>query len=486
MVENVAEAENDQSHLAANLTKLDEAEEDEKEEEEPSIGALFQVIESRFEEEISKSKKTLIDAKVLIQTLRKDFSRFEEIHVLRSTVEQPMKVKDVLVERVRQIIDEPDEAPSSGEKAKVLDEMLKANARRRREILGRETFEPIDIEYCYEDAVLYDSECEPINFEKPEDDELVVRRDSSFYCRRESTIPSEAGKIPSEQGMDSPRVTPQHRGSICYSHKSSPHPHRHPPRVDETVGMAISDDEEDGDKILVKGRPSRIYQGLLKGDEMRLDADESRMVLSESGDESDEQDGESDAETVATNTDTPVLVSSVKSVNDERSSDEQNDEPIEIVDVNSSTDNAEQSAGSIQVLDSSQDSVQIVDAESVENVESGQNVQMVVDEDEEFNAAYDNHSRLMEDEFYQPTYAFSTQFDEHFRPPRNGDELYEMDDAEFDEHDEHDDHDEDEAENEVSYYPDEDEHHDVIRCHDVIRRPQESDSEDEVICLDSD
>merc|ERR1711920_1011046 len=112
------------------------------------------------------------------------------------------------------------------------------------------------------------------------------------------------------------------------------------------------------------GRPSRIYQGLLKGDEMRLDADESRMVLSESADESDEQDGESDLETVATNTDTPVVVSSVKSINDERSTDEENDEPIEIVDVNSSTDNAEQSAGSIQVLDSSQDSVEIVDAES--------------------------------------------------------------------------------------------------------------------------
>jgi hypothetical protein len=42
-------------------------------EEPESVGTMFGTIEAQFESELSKSKKTLIDAKVLISRLRKDF-----------------------------------------------------------------------------------------------------------------------------------------------------------------------------------------------------------------------------------------------------------------------------------------------------------------------------------------------------------------------------------------------------------------------------
>ena len=55
----------------------------EKEEISP-IEALFRSTVHTFNDEMAKSKKTLIDAQVMIKTLKKDFSRFEEIKVLRT------------------------------------------------------------------------------------------------------------------------------------------------------------------------------------------------------------------------------------------------------------------------------------------------------------------------------------------------------------------------------------------------------------------
>jgi hypothetical protein len=135
------------------------------------------------------------------------------------------------------------------DKSILLDEMVKANQKRRRELLGVETFEPIDIDYGFEDAVLFDSDNEPLCFEKPEEDN--IRRES---LKPEIIAETNVSGIPDfDCGIEpfpSPRLTPKHRGSIC-SHKASPHPHRHPPRVDDTAGMAISDDEdEEGDIVL--------------------------------------------------------------------------------------------------------------------------------------------------------------------------------------------------------------------------------------------
>jgi len=153
--------------------------------EEPTPASMFQKIESQFEDEISKSKKTLIDAKVLIQILRKDFSRFEEIHLLRSTVVDPVAKRREKLKIVEKELESDDGHD-------MLTEMVKANQKRRRELLGHETFEPIDIDYGYEDAVLFDSENEPIDFEKPEEDLNGLRRESSTFCphvsRRESSV----------------------------------------------------------------------------------------------------------------------------------------------------------------------------------------------------------------------------------------------------------------------------------------------------------
>ena len=63
------------------------------------------------------------------------------------------------------------------------------------------------------------------------------------------------------------------------SHRSSPQPHRHPPRVIEKAGMGISDDEHE----LSNG--ARIYENPLhSGQENRLAEDEARMAISESSD----------------------------------------------------------------------------------------------------------------------------------------------------------------------------------------------------------
>lgn len=42
-----------------------------------TIEALFKGVESKFEDEISRSKQTLVDAKGTIATLKKDFERFQ-------------------------------------------------------------------------------------------------------------------------------------------------------------------------------------------------------------------------------------------------------------------------------------------------------------------------------------------------------------------------------------------------------------------------
>ena len=56
----------------------------ENKEEISPIEALFRSTVHTFNDEMAKSKKTLIDAQVMIKTLKKDFSRFEEIKVLRT------------------------------------------------------------------------------------------------------------------------------------------------------------------------------------------------------------------------------------------------------------------------------------------------------------------------------------------------------------------------------------------------------------------
>ena len=42
-----------------------------------TIETLFKGIEAKFENEISKSKQTFVDAKGTIDTLKKDFERFQ-------------------------------------------------------------------------------------------------------------------------------------------------------------------------------------------------------------------------------------------------------------------------------------------------------------------------------------------------------------------------------------------------------------------------
>ena len=42
-----------------------------------TIETLFKGVESKFEDEISRSKQTLVDAKGTIATLKKDFERFQ-------------------------------------------------------------------------------------------------------------------------------------------------------------------------------------------------------------------------------------------------------------------------------------------------------------------------------------------------------------------------------------------------------------------------
>ena len=260
---------------------------------------------------------------------------------------------------------------------------------------------------------------------------------------------------------NSPRVTPQHRGSICYSYKSSPHPHHpHPPRVDETVGMAISDFEgEEGDQILVRAQPARIYQNPLNsGGENRLDANESRMALSESS----ESDAGTDMDTIETRDtpiDTPMVVSSVKSLNDpSQSSDAESDienrtsPPIEI---NSSNEVVEIGPPSV---------------------------------DHEFNQDYDNHSELM---MHQPLGEPYMEFDAAYRnygypeihnsPEGLGGEYHEYENNDYEEIEDDDENVDDESSNDSNY---------DIQYGEPLQRPppprrDDSDS-DEVICLDSD
>lgn len=433
----------------------------------PTVGEMFANIENQFVDEISKSKKTLIDAKVLIQTLRKDFSRFEEIRILRTSIEEPVSEASM-----------PILSPKKPEKPDLLSEMVRANQRRRRALLGDETFEPIDIDYGYEDAVLFDSDNEPINFEKPEEDENGTRRESlcpANSCRnsrRESSIhpnvePEVSTVAPTQHEIDcgvdtysknSPAVTPQHRGSICYSHNASPHPHRHPPRVDETVGMAISDFEgEDGDAILIRSAPARIYQNpLMSGGENRLDADESRMALSDSS--NSDQDDESDVDTIETHhtpLDTPVVVSSVKSLNDRSLSSD--DEP------------------------------QMANLSSAIEINSSNDVH-AVPSDDEFNQHYDNESELMQhpspNNPYQQMqfeggyreYAYTSEAEQ--APAGLGGEYgdYEMDQDRY----------EDGQESDGSNSEDSDEFFAQERRQRPPPPRREDNDSDEVICLDSD
>ena len=87
------------------------------------------------------------------KTLQRDFSRFEEIRVLRATIEKS-EPEASSVKR-----EEPD-ARSTREIKRIseINRLLAETAKKRKEILGNETFEPIDIEYGFEDSVLYDSE----------------------------------------------------------------------------------------------------------------------------------------------------------------------------------------------------------------------------------------------------------------------------------------------------------------------------------------
>ena len=72
---------------------------------------------------------------------------------------------------------------------------------------------------------------------------------------------------------------------LLKSHRSSPQPHRHPPKVNNHAGMAISDDEEDDQT----NRVARIYDNPLhSGNEKRLDENEARMAISESSDNQSE------------------------------------------------------------------------------------------------------------------------------------------------------------------------------------------------------
>merc|ERR1719447_2107642 len=200
--------------------------------------------------------------------------------------------------------------------------MMEQHKSRRNQFQNEEIFEPIEIDFGYEDAVAFDSDKEPINFDKYEDKQddsskvaaddhcgAIVDTDEKVDDRLD-TLNSNSRR-PDENGSPrkmshSPCYSPRRRNSnprnsISLSHRSSPLLGvRHPPRVNEQAGMGISDDEHDP-----SSSGARIYDcPLNSGQENRLAEDETRMVISESDSQEEHSEENQDLDE---NNETPVL-----------------------------------------------------------------------------------------------------------------------------------------------------------------------------------
>ena len=90
----------------------------------------------------------------MIQTLKKDFSRFEEIRLLR-TVDSEEKKQAPDLKILNQKIKKSERKKR---KLDMIERMYEDNRKRRQQYIQEENFEPIEIDFGYEDAIAFDSD----------------------------------------------------------------------------------------------------------------------------------------------------------------------------------------------------------------------------------------------------------------------------------------------------------------------------------------
>ncbi|CBY19360.1 unnamed protein product [Oikopleura dioica] len=222
-----------------------------------TIETLFKGVESKFENEISKSKQTFVDAKGTIDTLKKDFERFQEMETLRAMVKSKPRPRDLtFMEHEKEILQ-----AELDTKLTEIDLMVALSKKRRDEIKEEyENMEPEEVNFDPSDMMdLDESNNEPIDFE-PSDISDVFSKE-----------PTDLHEVSYSDDHQSGNYVGESRDSSQFKQASR-----------NTVGMAVSDDES-------SAAPGRIYDNpLTSGPKKRLHDDESRMALSESDCESEQ------------------------------------------------------------------------------------------------------------------------------------------------------------------------------------------------------